>query len=74
VSIAPFLSRQAFDPEAIQILSKAYESICSQLGLSDRADQLTEIVAKHVIEAGQRGIRNPIAIRLAVLEQLAPKP
>ncbi len=48
--------------------------VCAELGLSHRADRLTEFVAKHVIEAAQKGLRDEAAIRQFVLDQFKANP
>jgi hypothetical protein len=72
--ITPFLRHQAFDPETIQVMSSAFVKVCTSLGLADRADPLTEIVAQHIIEAAQRGIRNETALFLSVLRDFKSDP
>lgn len=72
--ITPFLRDQAFDPETIQVLSSAFEKVCANLGLSDRADPMTELVAKQIIEAAQRGVRTDTVLCLAVLQKFKSNP
>jgi hypothetical protein len=52
----------SFNPEAISIISAAFEKACDALGLSNRRDALTELLAKKVIEAAQAGERDPLRI------------
>jgi hypothetical protein len=56
VPIAPFLSGQAFQPEAIKTMSDVLLRVQDRLGLSDRDDPLNQIVASKIIELAQRGI------------------
>ncbi len=67
MSITPFLTHRAFDPETVEIIASAFDKICADLGLSTREDRLTELVARHVIDAAQMGMRDEAAIRLSVL-------
>jgi len=60
----------AFDPVAVQALTRAFEEACAALRLNDRADPLTEIVAKKIIEHARRGERDPIRLRDIVLSEL----
>lgn len=46
-------------PEEISVLVSAYEQSLKKLGLVDRNDPLTEMVAKKVVEIAQRGVREP---------------
>jgi len=51
------LQNSPFGPEEISMLADAYNEAMKKLGLVDRNDPVAEIVAKKVIELGQRGIR-----------------
>ena len=67
-SIHRLLGNTEFGPEEIAPLVAAYEETLKKLGLVDRDDPLTEMVAKKIIEVGERGVRDPkqlseIAIR-----------
>jgi hypothetical protein len=68
--ITPFLRNQAFDPEQIAAMSTAFTNACNALGLTDRTDKLTEIVAQHVIELAQRGVLDPVELTKATLQSL----
>lgn len=74
MSATPFVSHQAFDPEAIEVMSLAFAKLCADLGLAERGDRLTEVVARHVIEAANKGIRNETAIRSTVIERFTLHP
>lgn len=56
--ITPFLRNEPFDPEQIEIMSAAFLDACSALGLADRTDPVTQLVAVRIIELAQRGIRS----------------
>jgi hypothetical protein len=53
VPITPFLRDEAFDPEAVEAMARAFLAACRALGLADRGDPLSEIVAKHLINREQ---------------------
>ncbi len=72
MAITPFLSHQSFDPETLEVIGAAFDKVCAELGLCDRKDRLTEIVARRIIEVAQIGLRDETAIRLRVLRDLAP--
>jgi len=42
-------------PEEIAVLTEAYEATLQQLRLVDRSDPITQLIAKKIIEIGQRG-------------------
>jgi hypothetical protein len=56
------LETQAFEPEDISAMTSAFERALRTLGLIDRADPLTTIVAKRIIDLAQRGENDPIRL------------
>jgi hypothetical protein len=56
-----------FDPDTVQSMVSAYEDSLRMLQLIDRADLLTETVARKVIDVTQGGVRDSAAIRRYVL-------
>jgi hypothetical protein len=68
--IRPFLSNQAaFDPETIQVMSDAITSICAALGLVQRDDPASRLVAERVIESAQRGVRTKAELYAIVVSE-----
>jgi len=65
------LQNHAFDPDTIAVMVIAFEDVLRELGLVDRADPATEIVAKKIIEFAQRGERDPIRLREHVVRSFA---
>lgn len=59
MAIYGYLQNSGFDPEAVKIMTAAYEAVRVRLGLTDRNDPLTQLVAKKVIEIAQTGVRDP---------------
>jgi hypothetical protein len=72
--ITPFLRDQAFDPETVEAMGKALVTTCETLGLSDRNDAVTKLVAKMIIELAQQGIKNPIALHFAAMKEFKSNP
>ena len=70
--IQRILQNSPLRPEDIRILVVAYEKTIEALGLKDRSDPITELVAKKIIEIGQTGIRDPQQISRRALEELGP--
>jgi len=62
--------RHAFDPERIVLVAKAYEDTLRSLHLVDRSDPLTELIAKQIFEAAQRGERDPDRLSEAAITSL----
>ena len=67
--ITPFLQGQAYDPETVQAMANALVMTCEALGLSDRDDAMTQIVAEKIIELAKRGLKNPTALHLAAIKE-----
>ena len=72
--ITPFLRDQAFDPETVEAMGTAFVTACSELGLSNRDDALTKVVAEKIIELAQRGHKNPTALHLATINEFKSNP
>jgi hypothetical protein len=49
----------AFGPEEIKVLTTAFEDALRTLGLADRTDPATNIVAQRIIELARLGERDP---------------
>ena len=65
--IRPFLSGQPFDPEAIERMSQALQSVCETLSLKMVDDAATRLVAQKIIELAQRGVRDVATLRTMAL-------
>jgi hypothetical protein len=69
MAIYRLLQNSPFGPEEIAVLTDAYEGILRKLNLTDRNDPITEIIARKIIELGQRGVREAAQIvELAIKE------
>ncbi len=60
-----------FSQEEIERLVSAYEDTLRALGLTDRSDPLTQLVAKKIIEVAQTGVRDPAEISERALKGLS---
>ncbi len=63
MAIYRLFQKSAFGPEEIERMTTAYEDALRVLGLTDRADPMTEILAQKIIEIAQTGERDPARIR-----------
>jgi hypothetical protein len=69
MAIYRMLQNRPLSPEDINLLATAYEATLKALGLADRSDPITELVARKIIEIGQTGVRDPLQIsKLAVMD------
>ena len=71
--ITRFLLNDEFDPDTLEAMASAFTKICRSLGLSDRADPWTELVACRIFECVQRGMRNENALYLSVIQEFQEK-
>jgi hypothetical protein len=67
MAIYRLLKETAFDADACKAMGHAYEALLGDLGLSDRNDPFTEIIAKEIIHIASLGIVDASEIRARVL-------
>jgi len=72
--ITAFLRGQAFDPETIQAITNALVMTCEALGLSNRDDAMTQLVAEKIIELAKHGLKNPTELHLAAIKEFNSDP
>ncbi len=66
--IRPFLTDHSFDPDTLRIMGTAFERACAALGLADKCDRATELVAHRVLDLVKRGERDPERLKAAVVK------
>jgi hypothetical protein len=69
VPIRPFLSGAAFEPETIQEMSLALESICKTLGLKVVDDPATRYIAEKIIALSQHGVRGVATLHTMTVKE-----
>jgi hypothetical protein len=67
--ITPYLRGEAFDPETLKAMGDAFGQACGALGLKDRSDKLTEMVARHIVEAARHGVRTKTALYRSAMNE-----
>jgi hypothetical protein len=70
MTIHRLLRNTTFGPEEIERLVTAYEQTLMALGLKDRSDPITQLVAEKIIEVGRLGIEDPAKTSEVVLKEL----
>jgi hypothetical protein len=68
--IYPLLSGAGFDSDLTQAMGIAFEDTLRELGLTDRTDPLAILIARKIIELGQRGERDPERLRRLTISDL----
>jgi len=58
----------AFEPEQVAMLGQVVEDVLQSLGLVGRADPISELVAKTVIELAQTGERDRVRLKQLALK------
>jgi hypothetical protein len=70
VAIYRLLQNIPLGPEEIDRLSKAYERTLRTVGVKERDDPLTELIAKKIIEISQTGLKDPAQISAQAIKEL----
>jgi hypothetical protein len=74
-SILPFFrNRIDFDDAATHVMGEAFEAACAKLNVGHLSKTVAEIIARRIIEAAQKGERDPERLRDAALIALGHKP
>jgi hypothetical protein len=69
-SIIPFLSQNAFDAETTKVMGEAYDAACDELGDGRPPALLKEVIAKRIIDAAEKGERDPERLVARALDAL----
>jgi hypothetical protein len=67
--IRPFQSGQPFDPETLDKMSEALQSVCDTWSLKVVDDAATRLVARKIIELTQRGVRHVATLQAMTLKE-----
>jgi hypothetical protein len=70
MAIYRLLQNHPMGPDEIKVLAEAYERTLRKLHLVDRNDPITEMVAKKIVEMGQRGVRDPQQLAELAIKEL----
>jgi len=70
VPIVRLLETHAFRPEETEILLAVFEATLRDLGLTNRTDIVTELVAEKIIYLALRGERDPARLRTQAIHSL----
>jgi len=70
MAIYRLLQNSPLGPEEIAVLTDAYERTLRALSVVDRNDPITQLVAKKIIEIGQRGVREAKVLSEMAIKEL----
>lgn len=68
--IKVLLRNSALGQDDVARLTKAFERALRKIGIQDRNDVLSELVAKKVIEIGEAGVTDPAKISARAIKEL----
>jgi hypothetical protein len=73
MSITPFLTDGAFDPNDIKSMSMALDDVCEALNLGI-GNPAREVIAERIIALARKGERSPTVLRDRVLKEAGIDP
>ncbi|HLG84920.1 MAG TPA: hypothetical protein VKY22_28270 [Bradyrhizobium sp.] len=70
MAIYGLLHNAPLGPEDISRLVAAYEQALRALGLKERSDPMTQLVARRIIEIAQTGVRDSTQLAIIAIKEL----
>jgi hypothetical protein len=70
MAIYKLIANGSFGPQEIEVMSAAYESALIDLGITNRDDLVTELIAKSIVHVISTGERNPELIKERAINAL----
>ena len=61
-------SQGSFEPEEVAKLGQVFEDVLQTLGLADRKDAMTAMVAKKLFELAEAGVREPVRLKALTVQ------
>jgi hypothetical protein len=66
--LCAFVHEAEFEPELLASMGIAFAAACEALGLSNKSDKVTELVASRIIALARCGEHDPERLKAAVLK------
>jgi len=70
MSIQSFVKPGELEPEAIAVMSEAFDAACKALNDTGQPESVLEVMAERIIAAARLGERDPVRLRKAALPWL----
>ena len=70
MAIYKLIAAGSFGPEEIEVMKAAYEAALVDVGVTDRDEPITELIAKSIVNVVATGERNPKAVMERALNAL----
>lgn len=74
MAVYRLMQNSPLGPDEISRLVSAYKETLKALGLKDRSDPITQMVARKIIEIGQTGVRDPLQLSTLAVRELGGEP
>jgi hypothetical protein len=72
MTILPFVRPEtAFDPDAVAIMSSAFDAALASLNDQNKSPTVREIIAKRIIAAAMKGERDPERLRQEAINAIS---
>ena len=71
MAIYRLLKEASFGPDELNQLGAAYERTLEALGLTDRNDPMTELVARKLLAIHQAGVCDPVGLSQQAIKELS---
>ncbi len=70
MTIYRLIANGSFGPDEINAMKAAYDAALIEVGVSDRDDPITELIAKSIVNVAATGERDPKAVMERALNAL----
>jgi hypothetical protein len=70
MAIYKFIANNSFGPDEIKVMSEAYEGSLIDVGILNREDPITELIAKSIVNVTATGERDPKKVMERALNAL----
>ena len=74
MAIYKLIANGSFGPDEIKVMTDAYEAALIDLGIADRNDPFTELIAKTILNVAATGERNSLLVKERALNALGVRP
>ena len=70
MAIYRLIANGSFGPDEIEAMTAAYEGALIDLGVTNRDDPITELIAKSIVNVTATGARDPVLIKERAISAL----
>jgi hypothetical protein len=74
MAIYKLIANGSFGPDEITVMTEAYEGALIDLGIGDREDPVTELIAKAIVNVTATGERNSQLVKERAINALGIRP